>query len=178
MSHLYQLRIAEHTQASPTSNQLQRIRQQQGIFQLHGAVGNQAVSRLLNKYALNALAPLAGSALGRSVGYPLNPTTRAFMEFRLGQDLSDVRVHTDAGAAASAQRLNARAFTLGHDIAFAPGQYAPATLEGQRLLAHELVHTLQQGRAALASLDQLEVSNPADSMERQAEQASSDVFSQ
>jgi hypothetical protein len=178
MSLLYQLRISEHSHSSPVPQQPQRVRQQLGILRLHRAAGNQVVSHLLNMYTLDLLAPSARSALDSSVGHPLDPTTRAFMESRFGQDLSDVLVHTGARVAASAQQLNARAFTLGHDIAFAPGQYAPATLEGQRLLAHELVHTVQQAKNAGASLDQLEVSDPADSMERQAEQVSGDVFSQ
>lgn len=76
-------------------------------------------------------------------GQALDPQTRAFMESRFGHNFSDVRVHSDAAAGASASRLNARAYTVGRDIVFAGGEYAP-TAKGGRLLAHELAHVVQQ----------------------------------
>jgi Domain of unknown function (DUF4157) len=79
----------------------------------------------------------------RSPGQPLDPATRAFMEPRFGHDFSHVRVHTDAKAAASARAVNAQAYTVQHHIAFGAGLYAPASGAGRRLLAHELVHTIQ-----------------------------------
>jgi cell wall-associated NlpC family hydrolase len=85
----------------------------------------------------------------QGTGQPLPATTRAFFELRFGHDFGRVRVHTDEHAAESARELKARAFTRGGDIVFASGQYAPQTLEGQRLLAHELTHTIQQGSAVL-----------------------------
>jgi hypothetical protein len=78
-------------------------------------------------------------------GRPLDAELRAFFEPRFSYDFSGVRVHTDSGAAQTAQMLNARAYTLGRDIAFAPGEYQPETPEGRRLLAHELTHVVQQG---------------------------------
>jgi outer membrane protein OmpA-like peptidoglycan-associated protein len=83
-----------------------------------------------------------------SRGQPLSESDRAFFESRLGQDLSGVRIHTDARSAAQAAELNARAFTLGQDVVFGAGQYAPQTDEGRGLLAHELTHTVQQGSFA------------------------------
>ena len=80
----------------------------------------------------------------RSPGQPLDPTTRAFMEPRFGEDFSQVRVHTNEQAAESARAVNALAYTVGRDVAFGPGQYAPATAEGASLLAHELTHVAQQ----------------------------------
>src|SRR5262249_43583700 len=59
-------------------------------------------------------------------------------------DFSRVRVHTDGKAAESARAVNALAYTVGADIVFAGGQYAPSTASGQRLLAHELAHVVQQ----------------------------------
>jgi hypothetical protein len=76
-------------------------------------------------------------------GQALDPETRAFFEPRFGADLTQVRIHTDARADRAAKSVQARAFTLGHDIAFASGLYAPETPEGRELLAHELVHVLQ-----------------------------------
>ncbi len=78
-------------------------------------------------------------------GQTLPAIERDYFEPRFGHDFSRVRVHTDAHAAASAELLNARAYTLGSDVVFGPGQYAPGTGEGRRLLAHELAHVVQQG---------------------------------
>jgi hypothetical protein len=75
---------------------------------------------------------------------PLSGSERAFFEPRFGCDFRHVRLHSDATAARSAESLKARAFTFGREIAFAPGQYQPATNRGRKLLAHELTHTLQQ----------------------------------
>lgn len=79
-----------------------------------------------------------------SPGRPLDPRTRRTMEARFGRDFSRVRIHDDARAAARAEELHAAAFTLGEDIAFAPGRYDPAGGQGGRLLAHELAHVVQQ----------------------------------
>jgi peptidoglycan hydrolase-like protein with peptidoglycan-binding domain len=80
----------------------------------------------------------------RGSGQPLPESVRSFFEPRFGHDFSPVRVHTDRQAAQAAQAVQARAYTLGKDIVFGAGQYAPATIEGKRLLAHELTHTVQQ----------------------------------
>jgi hypothetical protein len=80
-----------------------------------------------------------------SNGQFLDPSTRAIAESRFGHDFKNVRVHADAKAGESAQAVNALAYTVGKDIVFGAGKYAPATKEGQRLLFHELVHTIQQG---------------------------------
>jgi hypothetical protein len=79
-----------------------------------------------------------------SAGRPLDPATRAFFEPCFGQDLSHIRVHTDQEASDSAHSIHALAYTVGRDIAFSHGRYSPHTDEGKRLLAHELVHTVQQ----------------------------------
>lgn len=81
------------------------------------------------------------------VGRRLSGPERAFFEPRLGADLSGVRVHTGARAAELAHGLGARALTVGGDVAFADGQYALHSAAGRRLMAHELVHVVQQ-RAA------------------------------
>jgi len=78
-------------------------------------------------------------------GSPLPEATRAFFEPRFGADFGKVRVHTDAVAVETAKSINAQAFTVGSNIAFGPGRYAPHSEEGQRLLAHELTHVVQQG---------------------------------
>ncbi len=76
----------------------------------------------------------------RSPGHSLNSEARAVMEPRFGRDFSDVRVHADSQAAASAEAVNARAYAVGSHIVFGPGQYRLDSPGGQRLLAHELTH--------------------------------------
>lgn len=66
------------------------------------------------------------------------------MESRFGHDFSRVRVHTDPLAARSAEAVAAQAYTVGSDVVFGVGRYAPASRDGQRLLAHELAHVVQQ----------------------------------
>jgi Domain of unknown function (DUF4157) len=78
-------------------------------------------------------------------GQPLPESERGYFERRFRADFSRVRVHNGAAAAAAAQMVNALAFTMGSDIVFAQGQYAPETSSGRRLLAHELAHVIQGG---------------------------------
>ena len=98
----------------------------------------------------------------------MDPATRAVMERRLGFDFGDIRVHADAGAAARARAVDARAFTVGRHLTFGAGEYRPRTAEGRRLLAHELVHAVQQG-AGLVGGGTLPVSHPHGPAEWQAE---------
>jgi hypothetical protein len=83
-----------------------------------------------------------------SPGRALDPPVRQEMENRFGRDFSYVRVHTDATAARSARDVSANAYTVGSDIVFGTGRFAPTTREGRRLLAHELTHVVQQSGAA------------------------------
>jgi len=80
----------------------------------------------------------------RGGGQPLPKSVRAFFEPRFGHGFSQVRVHTTSQAAETARELNARAFTRDRDVVFRAGEYAPETREGKKLLAHELVHVVQQ----------------------------------
>ena len=77
-------------------------------------------------------------------GRPLDTATRSFMEPRFGFDFSGVRIHTDARAAESTREVNALAYTVGRNVVFGAGQYAPQTEAGRHLLAHELTHVIQQ----------------------------------
>lgn len=81
----------------------------------------------------------------RSPGKPLDSATRSWFESRFGHDFSKVRIHADARASESARSVGALAYTVGSDIAFLGGQYAPGTQRGARVLAHELSHVVQQG---------------------------------
>ena len=80
-------------------------------------------------------------------GTALSKSSRDYFEPRMGYDFSSVRLHTGPEAARSAQSFAARAYTFGSNIVFAAGEYNPGAPEGNRLLAHELTHVVQQGRA-------------------------------
>ncbi|HEY6155901.1 MAG TPA: DUF4157 domain-containing protein [Gemmatimonadales bacterium] len=117
----------------------------------------------------------------REPGQPLDAATRAYMEPRFGLDFSDVRVHTDSRAAESARAVNAKAYTVGRDIVFGTVQRdLPSTKECQ-LLAHELVHTVQQHRNDLGGASArpvLKVALPDDASELEAHGIAKEVFSE
>lgn len=125
-----------------------------------------------------------------SPGTPLHGTIQREMESTMGGDFSDVKLHTGPAAATAATAIDARAFTVGNQIAFNRGEYRPETETGKRILAHELTHVRQQtgGQLSLlpktgavhppADLDagpdayvqpDLDVSSPTDPAEREAE---------
>jgi hypothetical protein len=97
-----------------------------------------------NKATPTEAPPIVKQAL-RLPGEPLDAGTRAFFEPRFGHDFSRVRVHADTTAAWSAEAVNANAYTVGSEIVFGSGRYAPASGVGRMLLAHELAHVVQQG---------------------------------
>ncbi len=99
-------------------------------------------------------------------GSPLPATTRAFFEPRFGADFSQVRVHTDSRAAATANSIQARAFTVGSNIAFGAGRYAPESPPGRQLLAHELTHVLQQNSNQVQRDSNLKITKKLSDMSR------------
>lgn len=116
-------------------------------------------------------APELGEVLA-SPGRPLDPGLRREMESRLGHDFTQVRVHTDRDAAALAALLGADAVTVGQDVYFGDGTFQPWTADGRRLLAHELLHTMQVPHvfgALRAGRDAGAVSLPNEPLEQQAE---------
>lgn len=97
--------------------------------------------------SLGATSVSASDAAAAAVsggGRSLSASEIGYFGPRFGRDFSSVRVHEHAAAQAAADGIRARAYTLGRNIAFAPGQYAPHTAAGRRLMAHELAHTVQQ----------------------------------
>lgn len=99
------------------------------------------------KTPLTSDIPTSVGTVLESAGQPLDTRMRAMMESRFGHDFSHVRVHTGPQAAKSAEDVNAKAYTVGKDVVFGAGEYTPGTQQGQKLLAHELAHTLQQGES-------------------------------
>ena len=116
-----------------------------------------------------AVPPIVYDVL-RSPGQPLDPATRAFIEPRFSHDFSRVRIHTDAKAAVSAQAVDALGYTVGHDVVFGAGYYAPQEGEGRELLLHELAHVVQQ-RCVLPSQLPTRVSHPNDPTEQATKSA-------
>lgn len=111
----------------------------------------------------------------RSSGQPLESETRAFMEPRFGHDFGRVRVHKDSHAAESARAVHALAYTVGRDVIFADGQYAPNSTAGRKLLAHELAHVVQQGEAAQPASRDLSITDPSESSEQEADAISHQI---
>ncbi|QLJ02399.1 DUF4157 domain-containing protein [Streptomyces sp. NEAU-sy36] len=111
-------------------------------------------------------------------GQPLDPGVRRELEDRLGHDLSRVRLHTDRDADRLTELLGADAVAVGQDILFRSGAFRPGTDEGRRLLAHELLHTVQNphGLGTLrAGREPGAVSLPQQAIEREAESAAQDL---
>jgi peptidoglycan hydrolase-like protein with peptidoglycan-binding domain len=123
---------------------------------------------------VSTVLPIVHDVLASS-GRPLDAGAQAFMEPRFGHDFSQVRVHTDGRAAESARAVNALAYTVGRDVVFGVGQYAPGTSEGKRLLAHELAHVVQQyDRPSLQR--RLEIGPTNDHYEQEADWVSGQVM--
>lgn len=124
--------------------------------------------------AADAAAAVARAA--KSAGSPLPATARAKLEGSYNADLGAVRVHTDSAADAAARSVHAHAFATGPDVYFRSGQYRPDTPAGEKLLAHEVAHTVQQAGgggevAKHADPAEVPVTSPGDRVEREAEAA-------
>lgn len=112
----------------------------------------------------------------QSPGQPLEKETQSLMESRFQHNFSSVRVHTGSRAEESARALQANAYALGRDVVFGQGRYNPSSEDGLHLIAHELAHVVQQQHApAPGPQTDLEVSEPGDAAEREAESAADQV---
>jgi hypothetical protein len=147
---------------------------------LASAVGNSAFGAIIGRAGAGILPDgrahpdvEATIARSRGGGAGLDTASRERFAPALGDDLGDVRVHTDATSAALAQSVSAHAFATGSDVFFAPGQYRPGTRDGDQLLAHELTHVVQQRGATLTG--PLTVSEPGDPAEHEADRIAHDL---
>jgi hypothetical protein len=118
--------------------------------------------------------------IGKGGGMPLDESTRTSMESRFGQDFSDVRVHTDSRASQSAEAVGANAYTVGNDVVFRSGHFDASSPTGQRTIAHELSHVVQQ-RSGPVDGDEapggIRLSDPGDRFERAADATADQVMS-
>jgi len=107
-----------------------------------------------------------------SSGRSLDPAIQREMADKMGDDFSDVQVHTGPEAAKAAEEINARAFTVGNHVVFNHGEYDPSSAEGQHTIAHELAHVRQQTGGAVSMLPKEEVQmeiDPDPGLEQEAE---------
>lgn len=148
-----QARLALGPSHGPLEQEADRVADQVLGAPAHSGPAIGAAPPHIQRFTAQAGTPGAAQApasVGRVLsepGSPLEPVLRQDMEQRFGHNFSRVRVHCGASAAQSARSLAANAYTVGHDIAFAAGRFAPGTQAGRRLLAHELTHVVQQSQA-------------------------------
>jgi len=147
-----------------------------GLGRLASGVGNRGVGRIAARLRDGeGLMPgglvhpdvEAAIAAAQGAGRPLERSVSERLEAAAQSPLGDVQVHTDPHAADLARAVSARAFTVGRDIFFGRGEYRPHTPDGQRLIAHEVAHAVQQRGAPQTG--PLTVSQPGDAPEREAE---------
>jgi hypothetical protein len=146
------------------------------VMHLQKTAGNASVTAALEEQEPSLVKDVVGSGGGS----PLDRDTRGFMESRLGADFGDVRVHTDGRATESAKSVQAHAYTVGNDVVFQSGKYEPQTETGQRMLAHELTHVVQQRSGPVDGTPApggIKISHPSDSFERAAESSADRVMS-
>ena len=125
---------------------------------------------------LSNIPPIVHEVL-RSPGQPLDDQSRGYFEPKFGADFSQVRVHTDSDAGRSADAVDALAYTVGRSIVFNTSQYSPRSPAGRQILAHELAHVVQHSgnESRLSELN--DISEPSDSLEREANHAAQQVTS-
>ena len=140
------------------------------LMNLQRLAGNSSVGSLLTEER-EERSPVR-DVVGSGGGSPLDGATRSFMESRLGHDFGDVRVHTGHKADESARSIHAQAYTVGNDVVFQNGKYAPETPGGMHTLAHELTHVVQQKAGPVAGTPVgggIRLSDPSDAFEQAAD---------
>lgn len=147
-----------------------------GLLGLQRAVGNSGVGSVVDEER-SPVHDVVSSGGGSS----LDSSTRTDMEGRFGADFSDVKVHTDGAADASARSVNAHAYTVGNNIVFQRDKYDPGSDSGKHMLAHELTHVVQQRSGPVSGTDAgggIRVSDPSDHFEREASANADKLMSQ
>ncbi len=148
------------------------------LLHLQRVAGNASVVQMLAEEGREEPSPVH-DVIGRGGGSALDKSTRATMESRFGADFGDVRVHTDAQASHSAEAVGANAYTVGSDVVFRSGHFDPGSSTGQRTLAHELTHVVQQKSGPVdgtAAPGGIRLSDPSDRFERAAEATSTELL--
>jgi Domain of unknown function (DUF4157) len=148
------------------------------VMRLQRTAGNAGVVQMLS--AEDEPASPVHDVVGSGGGSPLDAGTRTTMESAFGTSFQDVRVHTDDRASKSAEAVGANAYTVGSDVVFRGGQFDPGSASGQRTIAHELAHVVQQQQGPVDGTEApggIRVSDPSDRFERAAEHTADQVMS-
>lgn len=148
------------------------------LLHLQRTAGNASVVQLLAE-GDEERSPVH-DVVGGGGGSPLDAGTQSSMESAFGTSFGDVRVHTDDRASRSAEAVGANAYTVGSDVVFRNGQYSPGSAVGQRTLAHELAHVVQQSQGPVdgaAAAGGIRVSDPSDRFEQAADETADEVMS-
>lgn len=153
------------------------------LLHLQRMAGNAGVVQMLaDEAAANEQDEQASpvhDVVGRGGGEPLDKSVRSSMESSFGQDFGDVRVHTDSQASKSAEAVGANAYTVGSDIVFRSGHFDTASPTGQRTIAHELSHVVQQRSGPVDGTEApggIRLSDPSDKFERAADATADQVL--
>ena len=156
-------------ESAPESRSLQFARATMA-YTARANLGNRALQRKIDSPAASSptVAPPIVHDVIASAGHPLDRATRRTVEARLGHDFSRVQVHRDTTAGRSTDAVGARAFTVGDHVVIHPDEYRPGTVEGRRLLTHELVHVIQQEHTPRSDGARIPIASASDSAEREA----------
>lgn len=158
------------------------VHSEASLLHLQRTAGNAGVVQMLADEADQEQADPSPvhDVIGKGGGTPLDESTRATMESSFGQDFSDVRVHTDSRASESAEAVGANAYTVGNDVVFRSGHFDASSPTGQRTIAHELTHVVQQRSGPVDGTDApggIRLSDPDDRFERAADTTADQVLS-
>lgn len=173
------------TGAAPTAEVSPRhapraVHSEASLLHLQRTAGNAGVVQMLaDEQAQEQAQPSpVHDVIGKGGGTPLDESTRSTMESSFGQDFSDVRIHTDSKASASAESVGANAYTVGNDMVFRSGHFDSSSPTGQRTIAHELTHVVQQRSGPVDGTEAaggIRLSDPDDSFERAADHTADQV---
>lgn len=176
--------VAESTPTSalPPGRAPLAVHGEASLLHLQRTAGNASVVQMLadEQAGEQEQASPVHDVIGKGGGAPLDEPTRSSMESRFGQDFSDVRVHTDGKASDSAEAVGANAYTVGSDMVFRSGHFDAASPTGQRTIAHELSHVVQQRSGPVDGTDApggIRLSDPDDRFERAADATADQVTS-
>ena len=168
--------VAAPVAAQPTPTQRLAALDTASVMRLQRTAGNRGVVQML---AGDEERSPVHDVVGSGGGQPLDAGTRGTMEAAFGRSFEDVRVHTDGQAARSAESVGANAYTVGSEMVFKGGHYDPASAAGQRTIAHELSHVVQQSQGPVDGTDApggIKVSDPSDRFEQAADHRAEQVM--
>ena len=151
------------------------------LNKMQQTLGNQAVQRLIAQRSAEGAGEVddeTASAINsaRGGGGKLDDGMAAKAGAAMGQDFTNVNVHTDSRADNLSRSVNAKAFTTGNDIFFKSGEYNPGSSQGQHLIAHELTHVVQQGASVPNIQGKMTVNDPNDAYEQEADSIADSIM--